>query len=78
MSRTLWVIIWAVVALIAYDVWTIVKFGYETTISAVTFDFISRFPIVGVGIGCVVGHVAWPNEHACKRLAEKQAKGEQP
>ena len=73
MSRTLWVITFVTAFLIVYDVWTIVRFGYETTISAVLYDFVGRFSIVGVAIGVVIGHLWWPNEHACKRLAEKKA-----
>lgn len=51
-----------IVALIAvYDIWTLVTRGYETTISAVTYNLSKRFPIIPFAIGVIAGHLWWPN-----------------
>lgn len=74
MSRTLWVVLAFLVGLLGYDLWTIVKHGYETTVSAVVLDMSQNYPVIPLLIGIAAGHLWWPNEHACKRLAERQKK----
>lgn len=58
---TLGVSLSVVALLIFYDVWTLIVRGYNTTISWNLYRFTQRFPIVGVAIGVVVGHLFWPN-----------------
>lgn len=52
----------ALIAVISvYDIWTLRVRGYTTTISWNLYGFTKKFPIVGVLIGIVVGHLFWPN-----------------
>lgn len=48
------------VAIVAFDFWTLVARGYDTTISAQTYWLIKDYPIVGFSLGVVVGHIWWP------------------
>ncbi len=47
--------------IIIYDVWTLTKRGYNTTISWNLYVMAIRFPIVPFAIGVVAGHLFWPN-----------------
>ena len=52
-----------VVALITlYDVWTLWRRGYNTTVSWNLYIIARRFPIVPFLVGLLVGHLWFPNQ----------------
>lgn len=59
-----------VVGLIAYDIWTLVKRGYETTISWNALYLSKKYPIIpyviGGFIGVIAGHLWWPHGDCVK------------
>jgi hypothetical protein len=48
-------------AIIVFDVWTLLKRGYSTTISYTLYVSAVRFPIIPFALGVVAGHLFWPN-----------------
>ncbi len=44
-----------------YDVWTLWKRGYATTISYTLYAGAIRFPIIPFSLGVIAGHLFWPN-----------------
>lgn len=46
--------------LIAYDIWTYIKRGSDTTISVQMFELSKKYPIVAFLLGIVFGHIFWP------------------
>lgn len=46
--------------LIAYDIWTYLKRGSDTTISVQMFELSKKYPIVAFLLGIVFGHIFWP------------------
>lgn len=65
-QTTLYFSLAVIAAIIVYDVWTLLKRGYKTTISWNLYQLAIKVPIVGVAIGVVVGHLFWPNRAAGK------------
>ena len=63
---TLAVVFGGLAALIAYDVWTLIKRGYNTTISANALLLAGRYPIIAFALGVVVGHMWWPHGDCVK------------
>lgn len=55
-----WIIVAAVVILIAYDVVAVVLWGEPATISAVTRDTVLGHPVVAFAAGLLCGHLFWP------------------
>lgn len=49
-----------VVALAGYDVLAYQQSGTPATISAVVRDLVGDWPIAGVAIGTILGHIFWP------------------
>lgn len=47
--------------IVIYDVWTLLRRGYATTISWNLYLLSLRFPIIPAAIGVVIGHLFWPN-----------------
>jgi hypothetical protein len=47
--------------IVVFDVWTLMKRGYATTISWTLYGMALRFPIIPFALGVVVGHLFWPN-----------------
>lgn len=58
--------------LMVYDCWTLIANGYESTVSATLYDFVQRFPIVGVAFGIFIGHLFWPNLHATRKNGDEK------
>ncbi len=58
MTQTL--LIFAVTSLAGYDAWVYRTAGTDATISAVVHDFAVDWPIAGVAIGTIIGHIFWP------------------
>ena len=54
------VLAFAVTTLAGYDAYVYRTAGTEATISAVTRDAVVEFPIIGLALGVVVGHILWP------------------
>ena len=50
-----------VFALAGYDIYAFAVDGPECTITRVTYAAMQRWPILGVAIGIVIGHIAWPH-----------------
>jgi NhaP-type Na+/H+ or K+/H+ antiporter len=48
------VIIW-----IAYDAWAITMHGKDASISQVLIDYFYAYPIGGIALGIVIGHIGW-------------------
>ncbi len=61
MELTLTVISAAVVLLVAYDVWTLVRRGYGTTISWTVYVWSRSYPIIPFAFGVLAGHLFWVN-----------------
>jgi hypothetical protein len=56
------VLLMTLVALLAYDLFAVYRFGYEGTISLVVFTMAKSFPIIPFLAGVVVGHLFFPIE----------------
>jgi hypothetical protein len=55
-----WDVIVAVIALlILYDIWVVCKKGADATISWTMYTKAQQYPIIGFGIGVVMGHLFW-------------------
>ena len=48
-----------IVAIIAWDIWTIVANGLETSISQVMIDWAYDYPVFPFTMGFVMGHLFW-------------------
>lgn len=55
-----------IVALLAFDLYLVLKGGVQATISYELYTFTQANPIVGVIMGVFVGHLFWPNPGGCK------------
>lgn len=49
----------AIALLTVYDIWTLLKRGYPTTVSWTLLLISRRYPIIPFAIGVLVGHVFW-------------------
>lgn len=58
-SLTLSVVSLAILFLLIYDVWTVLKRGSNTTISVQVYSFSKEYPMVPFLIGFVFGHIFW-------------------
>ncbi len=56
----------ALVAIIAFDVWTLTTHGFESTISASIYAMSRDNPIYAFALGIVCGHLFWPNKLAMR------------
>lgn len=72
MKLTLWFSLAVVAVIVAFDLWTISAHGYDTTISAVGYQFARNYPIIPFALGVVVGHLYWPNQAAAERQRLKR------
>lgn len=64
MKRTVAAICIFILALSAYDVWTLVTHGYDTTVSWVTYTMAKDWPIIPFAFGLIFGHLFFPNRAA--------------
>ena len=62
MQLTSLVIAIFVAGLTVYDIWTIVRRGYTTTVSWTLLTLAKKFPIISFALGVVMGHLFWVNE----------------
>ena len=66
MSASGWIVavMVPVLLLAAADVYLLVRYGVQATISRHTIAILARYPIVavllGVAVGVLLGHLAWP------------------
>jgi len=53
-----------VVLVIIYDSWIIYAYGKGASVSQVLIDYLYNYPIGGIAIGIVIGHIGWrmPNK----------------
>lgn len=51
--------------LMAWDLYTLIRNGYASTVSATLLKFSQRFPVVPFAFGILLGHLIWPNLGAC-------------
>lgn len=58
------VLVMVLIALLAYDLFAVYKFGYAGTISLVIFSLSKMYPIVPFLAGIVCGHLFFPIEGA--------------
>lgn len=64
-DRLTLVVTLAIIAqIVCFDIWTLIMRGYATTISWSMFKLAQGYPIIGVAVGIVVGHLFWPNHAA--------------
>lgn len=59
---TLYVFLSLLGVLIIYDTWTLLRRGYETTISSQLYTAALAQPVIPLAIGIVIGHLFWPNK----------------
>lgn len=59
MKVTVIVIIVSIAALICYDIYALVQFGVDATISAITLRAAMRHPIISFAAGVLCGHLFW-------------------
>jgi len=63
MSKLTGILLCLTVAFFAlYDVYATVQSGPEATITRVVYAAMQKWPIIGIAIGVVIGHVAWPHK----------------
>jgi len=65
MDTTWWIIIGAVVLLIVYDIWTIVKRGLNSSISWKVWALCHDWPIIAFAVGVLCGHLFWSQVCRC-------------
>jgi len=58
-NATICFIIVVVVAIFAYDAYTIISHGVDTSISQVLIDWAYEFPVTSFLMGFVMGHLYW-------------------
>lgn len=61
MGLTAVVLVLSTVLLIAYDIWVILKYGVEATISRVIYNASRRVPALAFAFGFLCGHLFWTN-----------------
>lgn len=59
---TKFALLFALVALLAYDLFAVYRYGFDGTISVVVFTLAKSAPIIPFLVGVVVGHLFWPIE----------------
>lgn len=59
MKPTRYVLAATLFALLLYDTWAMMVHGYDWTISKDLRQLAMEYPVVGVGIGIVLGHLFW-------------------
>lgn len=59
-SNTRLLLLIVVLVLVAWDVLAIRYGGPQASISRVTFDLVSRYPMLSLAVGIVIGHIFWP------------------
>lgn len=47
------------IVVIAFDVWTMVKRGADTTVSWTLYSVAQKYPVVPFAIGMLMGHLFW-------------------
>lgn len=60
MNTTAWVLIGVLSALVAWDVFAELRWGYEGTISHDVLQAALKYPLVPLAVGVVLGHLFWP------------------
>lgn len=60
MNTTTWWIIAIIAVAIGYDVFAMWRWGYHGTISFDALNAAKNYPIIGVAVGVVIGHIFWP------------------
>lgn len=63
-KTTLEFILGALALIIVYDLWTLMKRGYDTTISWTLFKLSQTWPIIPFAFGVIAGHLFFPNRAA--------------
>jgi hypothetical protein len=54
------------IVVLAAGVWDVIagnKWGSTATISSVIYNWATRFPILPLAVGLVLGHLFWPVKH---------------
>ncbi len=59
---TIGFILFIVALVTVYDVWTLVRRGYNTTISWTLYAWATRWPIIPFALGVLAGHLFFPNK----------------
>ena len=59
MSTTMIFIVAVLAAGVLFDVWVIWKKGKQSSISAYIIRIFRKYPMVTLGTGIVIGHLAW-------------------
>ena len=59
-TATGWILVITVIALSAYDIAAMVEGGVESTISRVVLRTAKAYPIFGVALGVLIGHLLVP------------------
>lgn len=59
---TAWILIVIAAFLVHYDMFVQVRYGYDTTISAVMLDASRRWPLLPFLLGLLIGHIIWPQK----------------
>lgn len=54
-------IAFTVFAIMAYDIFALIKWGVPGTISAHLLSLAKEYPITSFGMGVLMGHLYWPN-----------------
>lgn len=62
---TLEILAGVTVALVGYDIFTILKFGVKSSISYNGYQICKANPILALALGIVIGHILWTNCSAC-------------
>jgi hypothetical protein len=60
MNTTAWVICFTVLMLVLYDIYAVVTWGYEGTISRDILFASLKHPIIAFAAGLLCGHLFWP------------------
>lgn len=58
-NRTITIVVAVVVLLAGYDALAYTQGGQDATITQVVRDNNAEWPMIGVGIGVVIGHIFW-------------------
>jgi nucleoside recognition membrane protein YjiH len=58
-NRTIIFIVLVIIAIFAYDAFTIVKDGVHTSVSQVLIDWAYQFPVSSFLMGFAMGHLYW-------------------
>ncbi len=57
---TRYVILFATIGLVGYNIFVGLRFGPEATISVQMYELSRQFPIIPLAFGVVIGHIWWP------------------